>query len=141
VIRVLALLLFCVSAAAQDTVPLREYVDSRFDAQKEQTAIALAAQQEATSKAEVATEKRFESVNEFRAQLADQARTFMPRLEAEQRAAVFEEKIQELTDRVNARDERAAGAGALWVAIGAVIAVCGVVFGIAFPLIKMRTRR
>jgi len=36
----------------------------------------------AVNKAEAATEKRFESVNEFRAQLGDQSRTFMPRIES-----------------------------------------------------------
>ncbi|MDQ5822382.1 MAG: hypothetical protein M3540_13170 [Actinomycetota bacterium] len=34
---------------------------------------------EAIAKAESANEKRFESVNEFRAQLTDQTATFMPR--------------------------------------------------------------
>ncbi len=40
---------------------------------------ALIAAQQAVTKAEVAAEKRFDAVNEFRAQLADQAAGFMPR--------------------------------------------------------------
>jgi hypothetical protein len=44
---------------------------------------ALAAAEKAVSKAEVAAEKRFDNVNEFRGQLADQAATFMPRNEAQ----------------------------------------------------------
>ena len=40
---------------------------------------ALAASDKAITKQELAAEKRFESVNEFRAQLADQSNTFMPR--------------------------------------------------------------
>lgn len=45
----------------------------------DKTAIALAASDKAITKAEIATERRFESVNEFRAQLADQATTFLRR--------------------------------------------------------------
>ena len=41
------------------------------------------AQQEALRKVEDATEKRFESVNEFRKTLDDQQRTLMPRSEAD----------------------------------------------------------
>lgn len=51
---------------------LKEYVDIRFDALDK-----------AITKAEAANEKRLENVNEFRLQLSDQSRTFMPRSEAE----------------------------------------------------------
>lgn len=44
-------------------------------------AAALASSKEAVQKAEVATEKRFESVNEFRATLTDQAAKFITRKE------------------------------------------------------------
>jgi hypothetical protein len=44
---------------------------------------ALDAAGKAVDKAETAAEKRFDSVNEFRQQLADQAATFMPRSESE----------------------------------------------------------
>lgn len=40
---------------------------------------AFAASEKAISKAEAAAEKRFESVNEFRGQLSDQTKTFLPR--------------------------------------------------------------
>lgn len=52
-----------------------------FDAQKEGVAAALAAQKEAVNKSEASYDKRFEAVNEFRGQLADQARQFLPRAE------------------------------------------------------------
>lgn len=47
-----------------------------------ETHAALQAADKAIQKAESATEKRFEGVNEFRAQLADQARTFISRTES-----------------------------------------------------------
>ena len=92
-------------------VPLREYVESRFanvealeqakdlrdqqrfDAQGQAlrdtllavdkaTSAAFLAAEKATTKAEESAQKRFESVNEFRGQLNDQALTFIPRAEA-----------------------------------------------------------
>ena len=56
-------------------------IAAAFAAQEKATAAALAAAKEAVAKAEVASDKRFESVNEFRGQLKDQATTFMPRTE------------------------------------------------------------
>lgn len=50
-------------------------------AQDEKVQLALAASKEAVSKAETATERRFEGVNEFRATLADQAQTFASKAE------------------------------------------------------------
>ena len=57
---------------------------------------ALASAELAVSKSEVASTKRFDSVNEFRAQLADQASTFLPRAEAEARLAGLIEKVDDL---------------------------------------------
>ena len=84
--------------------------DSKFVTQEammtggaERVRLALDASKEAIIKAEVATEKRFEGVNEFRAQLSDQARTFMPRTEAIQLAEQASERIRELSDRLTER--------------------------------------
>jgi len=79
---------------------------------------ALAAAKEAVTKAEMAAERRFEAVNEFRAQLADQAGTFMPRAEAEARISTNAEKVAEtntrlgeLAARVDRNDGRTSGHG------------------------------
>src|SRR6185295_19908076 len=95
-------------AASSDDIRLREYVDVRFEAQEKAVAAALAAQEKAVNaaltaadravaKAETAAEKRFESVNEFRAQLADQARNFLTTQEANIRFASLTEKVDLLT--------------------------------------------
>lgn len=72
---------------------------------------ALAAADRAVSKAELAAERRFENVNEFRGQLADQASTFMPRTEAAVELANLREKIDAqsvfisaLTTRIDRQD-------------------------------------
>lgn len=102
-----------------DAVSLREHITAllaemnlRFDAaisaQDKAVQIAMVASEKAVVKAEIAAEKRFESVNEFRGQLADQASTFMPRAEAEQRLSALAEKIDDL------KGSSRAGANALW---------------------------
>lgn len=77
---------------------------------------ALTAAQQAVAKAETAAEKRFESVNEFRAQLSDQANTFVPRAEYEARMVTVADKISEmggfintLAARIDLREGRSGG--------------------------------
>src|SRR5678815_2512757 len=60
----------------------RRYED-RFRAMDEKTSLALTSSEKAVTKAETATEKRFDSVNEFRGSLKDQAANLIPRAEAE----------------------------------------------------------
>ena len=60
---------------------------------------ALAAAKEAVDKAEIAASKRFDSVNEFRAQLADQAANLMPKAEALVLIAALSQRIDALTAR------------------------------------------
>ena len=51
----------------------------------------------ALNKADEATEQRFRAINGYREQLAEQARTLMPRAEAEQRIAANAEKVEALS--------------------------------------------
>jgi hypothetical protein len=61
---------------------LEVFYTRRFEDLDAKTTLALAAADKAVTKAEIATEKRFEGVNEFRSTLADQAANLMPRAEA-----------------------------------------------------------
>lgn len=70
--------------------------EARFDSTDEKTSLALNASEKAVTKAEMATEKRFDSVNEFRAQLKDQAALLIPREEANAKFTSLEEKIEDL---------------------------------------------
>lgn len=118
-----------------NSITLREYVDARFNSQEQAMSAALAAADRAVAKAEAASEKRFEAVNEFRASLNDQTRTLVPRAEHEQAVRALSEKIEVLTARVNQRDDRGRGMGALsgWIvsAILLVVAVAGLVIKVA----------
>ena len=87
---------------------------------------ALSAAKEAVLKAEGASEKRFEGVNEFRQTLADQQRTLMPRAEAELRMASLEYQIKELKNSDIAFGANRSGMKQMG---GIVFGIIGIVFG------------
>jgi len=89
----------------------------------------------AVSKAEIASEKRFESVNEFRAALNDNGRLQMPRIEAEGllRAqgekfeaanAALSHRVDVLTDSITKNEGKSTGLQAGW---GYAVGVIGLV--------------
>jgi chromosome segregation ATPase len=82
----------------------RRYED-RFKAMDEKTGLALTSSEKAFTKAETATEKRFDAVNEFRGSLKDQADRMMPRAEADGRFGGVEDKIDEIKKEVNSLRE------------------------------------
>ncbi len=69
---------------------------------------------DALRKAEVAIEKRFDSVNEFRAQLGDQARTFLPRPEFDIQQLAMGARIAALEKSVNDFQGRKSGVFEGW---------------------------
>jgi hypothetical protein len=117
-------------------VSLRTYVDVRFEALEKQTSLALAAAEKAVTKAEVANEKRFENVNEFRQSLNDNARLLMPRVEAEKELKVLSDQISNLTGRINSREERGVGMQNGWAYLIAVVAVISSIIGCILALKK-----
>lgn len=68
----------------------------------------------AVIKAETSAEKRFEGVNEFRAQLGDQQRTLMPRSEVDVIVAGLEGKINALERQFNHQRSESAGVKGGW---------------------------
>jgi hypothetical protein len=78
-------------------------------AQKEAVQTAMAAAEKAVAKAEASADKRFESVNEFRAQLADQATTFASKSDVDIRMKGLADKLeyeaQHLEDMGNMREK------------------------------------
>lgn len=82
---------------------------SRRQADKDFLTAIAAASERAISKVETATDKRFESVNDFRASLENNARMLMPRIESEKEVHALNKKIELLTATVNSRTERGVG--------------------------------
>jgi hypothetical protein len=74
---------------------LEKRMDGRFDSLVREMHATFAGAEKAIVKAEAATEKRFEGVNEFRAQLSDQAARFVTRDEL----AALEDKMVGLLER------------------------------------------
>ena len=99
-----------------EEISLREYIlmlmqerdaryEQRFVAQEKASQSALAAAREAVLKAETATEKRFEGVNEFRKTLSDQTNTFMPRAEYTVQHVALNEKVDAIAAQLTKRIE------------------------------------
>lgn len=99
----------------------------RYDAQTTAINAALNAAKEAVIKAETATERRFDSVNEFRKTLSDQAATFVSRAEYLAGHASLAEKIDALASRLDKTEGHSSGGRDLW---GYLAGAAGVVIAI-----------
>jgi hypothetical protein len=124
---------------ASEDIPLIDHVKAllaqmdlryqqRFDAQTLAINAALQAAKEAVTKAETATERRFEGVNEFRKTLADQSSTFLPRPEYNAAHGAITEHIRGLAERMNRADGRSTGHSDSW---GYVVGAAGLILAIA----------
>ena len=100
---------------------------AQLEAIREQTKAAFASSEKAILKAEAASERRFESVNEFRAALSDQGRLMMPRIETETLLNVVNEKIEDLRKQMDVKTGSKRGGDAM---LGYAIGVCGVITAI-----------
>jgi len=85
----------------QQLTDLRKQLDERHTAQNSAVQAALSSAEKAVGKAETAAERRFESVNEFRAQLSDQATRFVTRVEAETAHNAILDRLAEQAKVVN----------------------------------------
>jgi hypothetical protein len=88
--------------------------EERFRATDEKTGLALTSSEKAVAKAEVATEKRFDAVNEFRGQLKDQAATLLPRAEANIEFNSLRKDLEEVKRSSLTSQGRASGFTASW---------------------------
>jgi hypothetical protein len=126
-------------------------VGDRFKAAETAVSAALAAQEKSTSASFTASEKAIGKAeaaqsdynirsNEFRGQLDDQAKTLMPRAEASVQFRSYDEKIEQLrTEIAGLRESRSEGGGrqsGQQYIVGLLIAIAGIVMGVALRFIK-----
>lgn len=118
-------------------------VDSKFnamhtliDSQAERVVLALAAANKAVSKAELSTEKRFESVNDFRATLSDQTRTLVSKIEFDAVRDANTARIADLSSRLDKTDGKSAGLNAGWVYLLGILAAAGTVASIVLAIMS-----
>jgi hypothetical protein len=71
-------------------------VATSFNASEKAMAAALLAAKEAVEKANAANDKRFDSVNAFRSQLADIQTTLVPRNEADAKFSAYESRLTDI---------------------------------------------
>jgi hypothetical protein len=124
-----------VSAAFQSQ---QQAMQTALAAAEKANAAALAAADRAVAKAEMAADKRFESVNEFRATLADQQRTLVPRAEVDVLFKALGEKVDTLNIQMeHLQAERAGVKGGWGYAVGAA-GLMLTLFSLAMVLWKLK---
>lgn len=126
--------------SARTTDTLNEYVNQRFRDLEKYVDQRFSDMEKAVVTANTATEKRFDSVNEFRGQLNDQVATFLPRKEYDARHETLENRVSELNDRLNRTEGVTKGSevtmGKLYAAIAAVGAILAIIVLLANNVFK-----
>lgn len=121
--------------------------EQRFRDQERAVDAALDAAAKAVDKAELASEKRFDAVNEFRAQQADLIAGFLPRPEylaqhhaLEDKVVAFEERLNVSLARVHSRldmsEGRSSGIAAGWGYLVAAVSAVGVIVAIVYAITR-----
>lgn len=111
-------------------------VDAALVAVDKTNSAALAAQKEAVTKAEVAAEKRFESVNEFRSTLSDQQRNLMPRVEVDILTKSIIDRVDKIENKQIANDSKGTGISQGWGWAVAVVMFVIALVGFSIGFIK-----
>lgn len=111
--------------------------DQRFEDMREQVEKAFIASQLAIDKADMATEKRFEGVNEFRAALTDQAARFVTQDTLAQLADKLQlgiernrEDLDALSKKLDIRQGEIQGSRLTWGNMAALLAAFATVIGL-----------
>lgn len=104
--------------------------------QSYQTRLALEASEKAVLKAENASEKRFESVNEFRATLQDQASHLITRTEVEALTISITADIKRIEENQNKSIGHGTGVSQFWSILVAFIGMLVGVIGTAVLLLN-----
>jgi hypothetical protein len=107
-------------------------------AQEKATAAAFAAANEAVKTAQMANEKRLDSVNEFRGQLKDQASTLATRTEVDVRFKALTDKLDTLDTAITEQRSRMEGASTLWTGIAVAV---GLLLSITIAAMAIFRRR
>ena len=110
--------------------------NQRFDNVVAATKNALESADRAVTKSEMASEKRFDAVNEFRATLADQQRTLMPRSEVEILIRGLNDKIDALNVTTIGKQGQSVGMKEGW---GWAVGVLGIVVAVVVIISKVIT--
>lgn len=123
--------------ASVDRITDAKFVTFRtlIDSQAEKVALALAAADKAVTKAEAATEKRFEGVNEFRAALNDQTRLQVTTDKFDSVVDGLNSRIRALETRIEKAEGQGLGArenrSGIYAAIAAAVGLIAIIVFVA----------
>lgn len=109
---------------------LKEHLEARLEAVKENAALALAASERAIVKAEAAAEKRADASNEIRGAMVDAQRSFA----TIQQFALLKEQHDKLESKLAAIENKSTGAGQLWAMLIAVVLAVAAINGVIFAI-------
>lgn len=101
---------------------------------KNEVVAAMASSEKAVSKAEMATEKRFDSVNEFRAQMADMQTTLVRKSEVDLRFESLEKKVDAAVAMLQLNQGRSTGLSS---AGGVLVIIISFLIGIASLMVSI----
>ena len=106
---------------------LKEYFEALIRDRDERYRERFDAQERAITKSELASDRRFDGVNEFRESLSDQQRQFLPRPEYERAHVDVVERVNQLSSRMDKLEGVKTGGGNVWGwvagAIGVIVAI------------------
>ena len=88
---------------------IEKNLTTRLNGVEKSVETALASADKAVSKSDQATERRFESVNEFRQTLQDQTSTFLPRAEYQAQRKAAEDATASNSERISRIESTAVG--------------------------------
>jgi len=94
----------------------------------------LAASEKAIIKAETATERRFDGVNEFRQTLTDQAAQFLTRDVFDVEMKTLRERQQEMTNQLSTSAGKGAGLHMGWLILAAAVPMIASVIAVVLAL-------
>jgi len=97
-----------------NVVSLKDYIESIVGALEKNVNSKLDQMDRAVTKAENATERRFEGVNEFRAALQDLTRTFIPRQEIESMFKNTNDKLNAYCAKLDRIESMKQGGNVVW---------------------------
>jgi len=106
-----------------DGVTLRDYIESRLEAERAMTEQQFQALKAATDLVATTSSERFASVNEFRGQLSDQQKLFITRIEVDGLVSVVEKRVDVNTEQINELRRMNANLAGRIAAFGSVFAV------------------
>jgi hypothetical protein len=126
----------------EESISLKEHIErilgemdkryeQRFAASQKASSDALAATEKAIDKQDAASEKRFASVNEFRATLSDQAAQLLPRAEAQVEFKALRDRLDAITLRQERSEGKSTGLSAGWGYLVGLIGFLAAVAGLA----------